>query len=726
MHKGFLRFLLVVGFFVLTIGTLTYPAVFNLDDKLVGDGGDNVQFFSWLQIINENAHKGRWLFADTNMWRFPIGFEFARGVDSYLFLLMGFGLNLVLNNAVLVFNLTILFLFVVGAYCAYLLFKEITRSDLLGVLGAVIYGFSFHALARNGNHPNLMFTGGFSLFGYAILRVWVDRLSTKFTKINLVLVGFSVLLIAMGSYQYLLMWLVLLVTATWMMLLIDPKVVAGYLKIFWQRKWFMGLLLVVYLGVMLVFGGYQYASAIIGDKFETRVQKQSELYWWSPSLLEYVRPHEYLRLWYTGYFPKGEKLSIDFSIFIGFVEISLFAWFVFSGVEAKKKIFVSGMFLVFWVLSLGMKSPDLGISLPYFWLHPIFPFWGVEEVGRWYTVFYLFVTAGILLVLARFKQKKYFVPLVIFILILVTVERWSGGFYLSEMKGLRGEFEGVVRNLPGTAVLDIPVDLTASHYASYTNSLAGYYGKKITNGYLHWSVDSDISRTFIDGSTLRRFACLSYHNVWRGYVSEQDIDLSRSTENNNLLVDRLKENDVREIVLHKDRSMSHLYFEECDNVLAEVTRLLPRVSVIGGALGRQELLGRRFDKGVVDYKLYFPRGGKLSLYGLNYSDPLGGVGLRILTKEGEVDLSEWQQKESFDNGQWTKWLNRDGEAFAMRVESGEVIQLLGDAYTEDGGFLNLWYEFEKDEALSNVPWGNQFGPVEKVFEDENEEVWLVR
>src|SRR3989344_3344733 len=107
MHKGFLRFLLVVGFFVLTIGTLTYPSVFNLDDKLVGDGGDNVQFFSWLQIINENAHKGRWLFADTNMWRFPIGFEFARGVDSYLFLLMGFGLNLVLNNAVLVFNLTI-------------------------------------------------------------------------------------------------------------------------------------------------------------------------------------------------------------------------------------------------------------------------------------------------------------------------------------------------------------------------------------------------------------------------------------------------------------------------------------------------------------------------------------------------------------------------------------------------------------------------------------------
>ena len=42
MHKGFLRFLLVVGFFVLTIGTLTYPAVFILDVPLVGDGADNV------------------------------------------------------------------------------------------------------------------------------------------------------------------------------------------------------------------------------------------------------------------------------------------------------------------------------------------------------------------------------------------------------------------------------------------------------------------------------------------------------------------------------------------------------------------------------------------------------------------------------------------------------------------------------------------------------------
>jgi len=714
--EGFLTFLI---FAVLAV-VFTWPVGLHLGEKLIGDGGDNLQFFGRMRLVEQNLSLGKWPFSDTNNWRYPGGFEFSRSADSYLLYVMGILSLGFVKNWVLHYNLLILTLFVLNAVCAYPLFKHLGKSKFLGVLGATTYGFSFQALARNGGHPNLMFTGGFPLFVYSLLKL----LEGKKTKAYLALMGFSVLLTGFGSMQYLLILvgaLPLVMLTTWMFYKEELK---NYFAIVKNYLGFLLMLLVLFGGVFLVFSWPTLRALVNGD-FVAGHGSLQDLYFWSPSVLDYIRPNQYLKLWYGDWFAVGEKVGVDWSLFLGWVEMILFATFLsLKRVNKKIKVLAVALIGIFWVMSLGVKSLDIGILLPYALLVKVFPYWGVAEATRWYIVFYLFVAmAGVMALENILKSRGWLAKVLGFaILGLVIGERWGGNFNLTSMEFSKLPYVEVVKQLPGQAVLDLPVDLTWSSLGASYDVLPFYYGKKTVNGYIHWSADTDEARRFLDESGAYRFMC---DNENRKYFEGKDLDLNKAEERNEALFDYLRKNDIKTIVLHKQPE-SHLYFpEECGDVLAEVTKLLPRVIEIKGTSGPTQMEMRRFRMSNIDYRLYFAKGGIFRLNRMHYAQKQEGSGLELFVDGKKVDVADWANHSNFEWGRWTKRTIPSGDSYEVKIEPGSVVRFYSDEFVEGEGFLNAWYQFEEDEQSVEVPMGRVTENLEKIYEDTDKEVWLV-
>src|SRR3989344_5068050 len=198
-----LHFLLAVLISILCVIILTFPTIRHLTTHLIGDGGDNLQFFGWTQIAINNLSQNKWPFVDTQAWRYPNGFEFSRSIDGFLFFLFFLATHYFFDSSIITFNVAVLLLLTLNVIISYLFFSSITKEKTLGLIGAIIYGLSPYVLARAVGHINLIFIAGFPLFGYSLLSFYKSNSHKK----NIFWLGFSILLIGYGSMQYLLIFL---------------------------------------------------------------------------------------------------------------------------------------------------------------------------------------------------------------------------------------------------------------------------------------------------------------------------------------------------------------------------------------------------------------------------------------------------------------------------------------------------------------------------------------
>jgi hypothetical protein len=180
---------LVILFSALITILFTWPGILSLSSRYIGDGYDNYEYASYQSLAAQRITSGQFPFGFTNFWRYPVGFDFGRGFDSYLTVSTGAFLKLFLGMP-LSYNLTIYVLLILNGLFSYIFFRYLTGSKSLGLIGAIIYGFSFYALARGSSHPNLMFEGGIPLLFLAVIRLMkkevhgAQRLLTAFSIIN--------------------------------------------------------------------------------------------------------------------------------------------------------------------------------------------------------------------------------------------------------------------------------------------------------------------------------------------------------------------------------------------------------------------------------------------------------------------------------------------------------------------------------------------------------------
>lgn len=514
----------------------TFPAILHLSDKLIGDGYDNYQMFGWQYVANQQIENGSSLLGRTNYWRYPVGVNFSQSFDSLVFVTTGIMLYRFIENPVIVFNLSILIIIYLGSICSYVYFKKISDSSLLGILGSIIYSFSFYVLARLEAHMNLIFVGCFPLLLYSIL-----VLLEKFNKKNLLLFSLSIILIYSSSLAYLTILMASAIVLTPIILIaFKEEVLQTSYGIFKNKSSVLLCAFVVFITLNLLFTSD--VTDFMHGEIPTKPLTDVALF--SANVSDYFWPLAESPLMIKRLLNIDIKTtSIEHSVFLGFIEMLIFILLLTSTVRKKIKLSLIATIIILFILSLGCKESQ-GI---YCTLYSHYPFRAISEPGRFYVILYLIFTTGIIYYLKNIKRYKYFFYLVI--TSLVIIERLPSGFMLSKTNE-NEKFLSIARNLESNAILDLPiiVDHWGQSQALY-NVYSVFYQKPVVNGTIHWRANKPETHTFIN--FLPSLIC----------PTNSIIDTKKSQE----ILQLLTVNKIKTVVYHKNpQIISSTHTENCD------------------------------------------------------------------------------------------------------------------------------------------------------------------
>lgn len=694
MKKGLPVFL----FFAVMSLIITYPAIFHLSDKLIGDGGDNYQSFAYQYIASSKIRQWQYPFNHTDIFRYPVGFHFEKGHDSVISILIGSGLSLVLNN-ISAYNLTVLALFVINGLLSYLLFNYLSKSNLIGCIGAFIYGYSSYVIARSAGHLNLMLIGGFPFFIYSVLRIKSSGWNIK----NTILFYLSITVVIFSSYQY---GLVLIGS----IMLNLPLVLIFLNEENWQnlQKYPSGKKPVLAISfiflIIILFFSYPFITALITEEF-VRVDRSALYADFSPDLKDFIIPNNYLPLLITHLFKNlnNSFKSIERSVFVGWLEIGLFIVYIIFKRQNRIKKYLICSTIVFFILSLGFINKNTGWIMPYYYINRIIPFSFIPEAGRFFIIFNLIVSIGITLLLSDLlRLKKTYLSYILMIIIAVALisERLPKNYWLSPVFSDK-EYVQRVKKQPGGAVLDLPL----SYYNTTYDILPYAYGKKIVNGNFQWFAHTEKTKSFIRETGLEKFAC--------GYNSP--INLIETS--NNKLIKQLVQANIRTIVIHKNdlEDKAKYYFPQCADARLQTSILLPQL-YSADPTEKQKILPLFFpaipgigDTVTFDYE------------GIFYLDGIHAYPSDQLPLEISIDNQPLALEQN--------WKNRDNNNVTLDpflqipVKKGSKITFkFSKKHNQGYSFIKLWYQYQVNELKKD----DNFGQIIKVYEDDDAAVFQIK
>lgn len=696
MYKKLLA--LFVFFFFLS-ALLTYPSILHLTDKLIGDGGDNYQFFSFQYISSENIKHLRYPFSHTDIFRYPVGFNFESGFDSVLGVLTGSLASFLLSN-VPAYNLTILFLFSLNGFFSFLLFRYISKSYFLGIIGAILYGYSFFAIAKSAGHLNLLFIGGLPLLVYAFLKT-VDTFTTR----NILLAFTAATLILLGSFQYSLLFSLSLLVVLPFLMLFSPRPLKSIALNVTKYIYKVLLISLPFFIITMVFSFPHLHAFLTGNFFKPDRSGIVDMLNNSPSIKDFLLPNAYLPLQITELTRNlnDSFKSIDRVVFIGWIELILFLLFIVLYKNHRLKYFIVSLTLVFFILTLGFINPDSGIFLPYYFLHNIFPFSFIDEPSRFFVIFYLFLTAGVVLQLRQmYKNNRKTLVFFIFIAMLIVLERLPLNYWLSPTFA-NDPFVRVVKEEKSTAVLDIPV----SYYNTAYDVFPYIYKKKIVSGNFQWFADTADTKFFIENNGLKRFMC----------GNEFDINSQTNIENGQL-VQTLKNYDIRTIVVHKNDSKdgAKFYFPECAGARMQTSLLLPQL-LMPNPTRDIKVLSLFFPATLLfGDTITFSSAGTFFINGF-HAYPIDWLPLHIYFDGLEIPM----------NQNWTDRGNKNATLdpyLKIIVQKGSKLRFKFDKnHNQDYSFINLWYKYETQDKTEQI---DSAGQITKIYEDDDAAVFQIR
>lgn len=527
----------------------TFPAVLHLSDKIIGDGGDNYQFVGFQYIANREFEKDFLPFGWTDYLRYPVGFDLSTGSDSTIFLLLGIFFYRFFDNPASIYNVSILTLLFLNGLLSYLFFEKLTKKQNLGLLGSLIYGFSFYTLVRLAGHANLIFIGVFPFFFYSLI-ILGER---KADAASFIIFTLAFSLVFLASLQYLLILAGAILLLLPILYIFYKNLFLSYASLFRKRKVYAICSLVALGYIFLVFNFGRVIQFVTGNLMPIG-------YHTFPRLIDSFLPTVFVPiLMATHVFLSVKEFNIESAIFLGYVEMAIFLWFLVSQkVDKKLKIFLSIIVFILLSISVGCRAPYQYFSFnPYCNLLQIFPFRWINELGRFYIVAYLFLTASILVVLKSLKgfKGRFVISLATFF---VALERIPTNFYLSPTFA-NERFIEIVRRSDSLGVLDLPVAKQDTPNASRYDLYSVYYQKPIVNGYLHWSGNTPATETLL--ARLYPFRC----------ETEFSLNDRKTTDN---LAQYLKDNGIKTIVLHKDLVATNYDPPFCDQAFKNINFFL--------------------------------------------------------------------------------------------------------------------------------------------------------
>lgn len=678
--KEYLVAILVAVFLSLA---LFYPALPHLSSSFIGDGGDNYEYASYMMLFKQNIMTAHFPLASSNFWRYPVGFEFDRAFDSHIAVFLGGTLNLLIPSP-LSYNLTVLILVFLNGLLSYIFFRFLTGSKALGILGMVIYGFSFYTLARAEAHLNLLFIGAFPLLAYSVLKIVRNP---QITKKSLFLFFFSYLLLALGSKQYFILGTLFLFLYTFITLifyketfkLVVNKIREAYRIFLISLLCFISVISFIFFPVIL---------AIINGTFYVS-NRDTTLFMSTPGVSDFFVPNSYLQV-ISNLVKSHSMPSIEAVVFMGWIELLIFILFFLSRqIKIRFKLFVAVLFLVPFIFALGYGKANHFPLLPYRFLQNIFIFKVLAETGRYFVIFELIVASVVTLSLVPLKKNKRVFPVLITIIILLTLlERMPTKILMAPT--LNDEYTKVISRENSKAVLDLPVNVYFSNY----NVLSFYYQKPIVNGYFHWSADGSPEREFlISSSLLQRFAC--YPN-------------DKAPSDNSELFNNLKAQGITTIVIHKDYDF---YYDKCNAVRERLSKLIPNISIAVETNAQKEITQAVF-RGNPKFSLYFPKSGKVNLDGVyiapdskaNFNIELNGAPLQ--TDYSWHPVGSPNAMEVFPKNQ-----------IELDVDKGSTLTFYSNDLVNYTLF-SVWYRYQA-EGNDSVPLTQ---PVQVIYNNDQAEI----
>jgi len=104
---------------------LLFSNIFFIDvsNVLIGDGGDNYEFFGFMHLARENMLSGKMPFSHTNTLRYPNGFNFNYGFDGIAPVFTGAVLGMIISP-ILSYNFTVVLILFTNIFCSIYFFEK--------------------------------------------------------------------------------------------------------------------------------------------------------------------------------------------------------------------------------------------------------------------------------------------------------------------------------------------------------------------------------------------------------------------------------------------------------------------------------------------------------------------------------------------------------------------------------------------------------------------------
>jgi len=689
--NNFKVYILATLFAVIISVALLYPALPKLNSSFIGDGGDNYEFASYMMLFKKNITDGNFPFGFTNYWRYPVGFDFARSFDSHIAVTLGGALSFFVSSP-LYYNITVIILMALNGLFSFAFFRYLTGSKSLGFLGMLMYGFSFYTLAKAESHLNLLFVGGFPLLGYAVLRIVKEP---KINLIKLFLFFFSLLLIALGSKEYFLLAIVFLIIYFAITIIFYKNTALLILsKLRTSYKLVLGSIIVFTASLVAVF--LPYINAIIHGQFYL-TGREDTLFVTTPAIVDFIIPNRYLNL-LSSVFKSDSRISIESLVFVGWVELLIFVLFFLNRkIKTRFKLFILTSFLIPFTLALGYGKQDLFPLLPYHFLKNILLFKVFAETDRYFIVFYLIMSAAVVIMLNYLKaNKRIFTVVFVLITLLILLERVP--LKIMTVPTLYGNYTKIVREQPGIAVLDLPVNI---FYANY-DLLSFYYKKAVVNGYFHWASDGPREKSFIlnKSGVFTRYTCSGMD-----YLQTKPMDYAYEASLDSQMISLLKANGIQTLVIHKD---DKFWYPECKNVRERLNRLisLDFIPLETTSPTVEKQLNSLYWDGQPSFNFYVPYDGKVYLDGI-YTASINTEKLDILVDGKPLSGYSWSANYDHSLELSPKY------SIAVKVKAGSKITFSSQVQASNT-YFSLWYRYVADNNSPKIAYPQTF---RKIFED---------
>jgi len=412
---------LVCVYFAVLTCVMTYPVVFQMN-KIIGGGGGDGTYFVWLIRWYQKALFELHISPFFNPYlNYPQGWYLASTDLTPAMVALALPASLLFGPA-WGFNFAILASFVLAGLGMYLWIRDLTGSDLAGVVAGTIYAYlPFHMAHYIVGHLSLSAMQWFPFYFWGLFKLLKQE---KFSWRPILLAGISIGLIGFSSPYY-----------VYMTILISGVFLAGFLifkgyqhlksPVFWKSLAAFGVITVVLVGLAML----PYLKLNSQGGLASRSVDYASRYSASPT--DFVLPSVWSFLWgkwvISHFHP---QFAHEATLYIGIVSFALLviAWVRRRKLAHPELLWIASLAaLSAFVLALGIDSHWLGakvVSLPRI-LQPLFHRTSMPEIHL--PAYYLF------LYLPFFSKMRVLMRFGLFTLVFTSLMAGLGAYTLLEL-----------------------------------------------------------------------------------------------------------------------------------------------------------------------------------------------------------------------------------------------------------------------------------------------------